>query len=91
MELLEGESLDARLHREDKLATEIVRLGRQIASAAHKRGLIHRDIKPANIWLDNRKVTAAGLAILQGCKHLNWLDLSGTGVTNARLAHRCAQ
>ncbi len=56
MELLEGESLDRRLRREQRLSLrEVVRIGREVAvglSAAHRRGLIHRDIKPANIWLE---------------------------------------
>jgi WD40 repeat protein/formylglycine-generating enzyme required for sulfatase activity len=57
MELLEGESLEARLAREGKLpVSEVLHLGRQIAlalAAAHKTGLIHRDIKPGNIWLES--------------------------------------
>ena len=57
MELLEGESLGARMDRQGKAAklTEILRLGREIASGlavVHQHGLIHRDIKPANIWLE---------------------------------------
>jgi WD40 repeat protein/serine/threonine protein kinase len=58
MELLEGESLNARLDREGKLPVpEVVRIGRETAlglAAAHRRGLIHRDIKPANLWLETR-------------------------------------
>jgi serine/threonine protein kinase len=56
MELLEGETLDARLGRHGRLPVpEVLRLGREIAEglkAAHGRGLVHRDIKPANIWLE---------------------------------------
>jgi HEAT repeat protein len=56
MEFLEGEPLDHRLQREEKLPiAEVVRIGREVAeglSAAHEHGLIHRDIKPANIWLE---------------------------------------
>ncbi|REK25649.1 MAG: hypothetical protein DWQ41_12005 [Planctomycetota bacterium] len=56
MQLLEGESLAARLKRESPLpAEEVLRIGREIAqglAAAHERGLLHRDVKPDNIWLE---------------------------------------
>src|SRR5215472_10180297 len=55
MELLEGEDLAERLHRDGKLAlrttvTILSQVGRALARA-HERGVIHRDIKPANIFL----------------------------------------
>jgi serine/threonine protein kinase len=59
MQLLEGETLDARLRREPRLPlATVLRLGREIAdglAAAHARHLIHRDIKPSNIWLEARR------------------------------------
>lgn len=55
MELLAGETLDARLDRERNMPiAEVLRIGREMAeglAAAHDQGLIHRDIKPANVWL----------------------------------------
>jgi urea transport system substrate-binding protein len=58
MELLTGESLEARLKRDNRLTlAEVVRFGREMAegvAVAHDQGLIHRDIKPANIWLATR-------------------------------------
>src|SRR5262245_53472492 len=52
MELLEGESLAARIHRVGKLAVaDALAITRQVASslaAAHARGIVHRDLKPAN-------------------------------------------
>lgn len=59
MELLDGESLEALLHRDARLPlAEALRIARQTAeglAAAHEQGLIHRDIKPANIWLETRR------------------------------------
>ncbi len=58
MQLLQGETLEQRLRREQGLPVpEVLRIAREIAlalSAAHARGLVHRDVKPANIWLEAR-------------------------------------
>jgi TolB-like protein/Tfp pilus assembly protein PilF/predicted Ser/Thr protein kinase len=57
MELIEGETLDQRVHRAGPLdARTTIAVAQQVSSAlaaAEKRGLIHRDLKPANLMLLN--------------------------------------
>ena len=67
MELLEGETLAARLKRGKLPLNETLRIGAQIAEAlaiAHAKGIVHRDLKPANIMLTKSgvKVLDFGLA-----------------------------
>ncbi|MBN2714818.1 MAG: protein kinase [Deltaproteobacteria bacterium] len=55
MELLEGEDLDYRLHRQKRLSPELaVNIVIQVLKGlghAHEQGVIHRDLKPENIFL----------------------------------------
>ena len=57
MELLEGETLGARLERGALPLHEVIGLTIEIADAldtAHAHQIIHRDIKPANIFITSR-------------------------------------
>jgi serine/threonine protein kinase len=55
MELLEGESLGQRMHREPRLSVEelmhIASLTLRGLGAVHSAGIVHRDLKPDNIFL----------------------------------------
>lgn len=57
MELIEGETLDERIHRAGPLdARTTIGIAEQVTSAlaaAEKHGLVHRDLKPANLMLVN--------------------------------------
>ena len=64
MELIEGETLDERVHRAGPLdARTTIQIGQQVTSAlaaAEKHGLVHRDLKPANLMLVSPDGETAG-------------------------------
>ena len=56
MELIEGESLSARLSRGPLPLEQALRIAGEIGTAldaAHRLGIVHRDLKPANILFDD--------------------------------------
>jgi Tol biopolymer transport system component len=62
MELVEGETMAARVKRGKLTLTQTLRFGAQIAEAlavAHARGIVHRDLKPTNVM-----VTKTGIKVL---------------------------
>lgn len=87
MELIDGPDLHTRLGRGPLPATDVARIGAELASALdyiHVRDVIHRDIKPANILLpgtltrrsQHAKLTDFGIArLLEGSR------LTATGTT----------
>jgi serine/threonine-protein kinase len=84
MPYVEGESLHARLRRENQLPVdEAMRLAREISEAlayAHDHGIIHRDIKPANILL------SAGHALVADFGIARAVGAGGASLTQTGLA-----
>jgi eukaryotic-like serine/threonine-protein kinase len=71
MELVEGETIAARLKKGPLPLEEAIRYARQVAAAleaAHEKGIIHRDLKPGNVMLtrSGAKILDFGLARLEG-------------------------
>lgn len=67
MELLDGETLAARIARGPVPVKEVATIGAQIADAldqAHRHGIVHRDLKPENVMLtrSGAKLLDFGLA-----------------------------
>jgi tetratricopeptide (TPR) repeat protein len=75
MELLDGESLRAKIQGQPLPLDLVLDVGCQMADAleaAHAQGIVHRDIKPANILLTRRgqaKLLDFGVAKLAGDRH----------------------
>src|SRR5262249_60225880 len=81
MELIEGESLAARMRRGPLRIQEAAQIMLGILSALeafHKAGIVHRDLKPANVLLSPQgtKVLDFGLA-----KQTHWNPLDPTVAT----------
>jgi serine/threonine protein kinase len=70
-EMLDGESLRARLSRGPLRLREAIQIGAEVArglAAAHDAGVIHRDVKPDNIFLTTEgrtKILDFGIAKLR--------------------------
>jgi TolB-like protein/Tfp pilus assembly protein PilF len=67
MELVEGETLEARVRREGPLkVAQVLEIGVQVTRAliaAANQGLIHRDLKPGNIMLTRSEDSSAGFEV----------------------------
>ena len=92
MELLEGESLDARLRRQGPLPlAEVTRLlgpCMEALAAAHAAGIVHRDLKPANLFVcrasraqaEHAKVLDFGISKMAGAPGDPQRSMTRTGL-----------
>jgi eukaryotic-like serine/threonine-protein kinase len=83
MELIEGETLAARLTKGALPLAEVLKFGAQIADAldrAHRAGVMHRDLKPGNVMLtkSGAKLMDFGLARATGLAAASELTSSPT-------------
>jgi eukaryotic-like serine/threonine-protein kinase len=85
MPFIEGETLRARLDREQQLPVdETVRLVALIAGAldfAHARGVIHRDLKPENILLQAGQPVIADFGIALAVSNAGGERVTQTGLS----------
>ncbi len=85
MPFVDGESLRARLHREQQLPiADAVRVATEIAGAldyAHRHGVIHRDIKPENILLHDGRALVADFGIALAASKAGGARMTETGMS----------
>ena len=85
MPLVTGETLRARLEREQQLPVEdAVRIAREVADAlgyAHGLGVVHRDIKPENILLQGGHALVADFGIALAVQHAGGTRMTQTGLS----------
>ena len=85
MQLLEGETLAARLERGPLALTDTLAIATpmlEALAALHRRGIVHRDLKPANVFLtpEGLKLVDFGLAQpLADEDQTHEMRLTGTG------------
>ena len=85
MPFIPGESLRARLDREQQLSVDdAVQITIEVASAldyAHRNGIVHRDIKPENILLEDGHAIVADFGIAHAISAMGEEKLTQTGIT----------
>jgi eukaryotic-like serine/threonine-protein kinase len=85
MPLVTGETLRARLEREQQLpVADAVQISREVADAlahAHTLGVIHRDIKPENILLQGGHALVADFGIALAVQSAGGQRMTQTGLS----------
>jgi len=93
MELLDGQTLAARLEQGALPLDQALTTAREIADAldkAHRQGIVHRDLKPANVMLTRTgaKLLDFGLAkLMTAASPLTRSTPAGPGATTIDTAH----
>ena len=99
-ELLEGDTLAARLEHASLADRKTLEFGAAIASglaAAHARGIVHRDLKPSNIFITSDgvvKILDFGLATLTAGGHVpseSASTLTDPGAVAGTAAYMCPE
>jgi len=88
MEVVEGETLAARIARGPLPHPEILKLGTQIADAldrAHRAGVVHRDFKPGNVMITKAGAKLMDFGLARSAVQGATPGSSSTGVTIAQL------
>jgi eukaryotic-like serine/threonine-protein kinase len=84
MPCIEGESLRARLDREQRLDMEtVLAIARPVAQAlayAHELGIVHRDIKPENILFSRGQPFVTDFGVARAVSVAGGAHLTATGV-----------
>jgi eukaryotic-like serine/threonine-protein kinase len=84
MPFVQGESLRARLDREEQLSLpDAIQLTCEVAEAlqcAHSRGIVHRDIKPENILIQEGHALVADFGIARALSEAGGDKLTETGM-----------
>jgi serine/threonine-protein kinase len=84
MPLVEGESLRARLRREQRLPlADVLRLAQEVGKAlayAHRSNLVHRDIKPENVLLYDGHAMVVDFGIAKAIQESGDPHLTQTGM-----------
>lgn len=84
MPFVEGESLEARLRREQFLPIEeAVRIACEVADAldyAHRQRVVHRDIKPGNILFESGHAVVADFGIARAITEAGGERITTTGL-----------
>ena len=85
MPLVTGETLRARLEREQQLPVDdAVTIAREVADAlgyAHGQGIVHRDIKPENVLLQGGHAVVADFGIALAVQQAGGQRMTQTGLS----------